>query len=1218
MFLRRLKIDALPGIEPGFTFQPPGEGVNIVIGPNAVGKSSLARALGYLLRDARTDDPPGLLLSAELQGENTRWRVSRIGGEILWFRDGESTSRPSLPSGEQIGLYRLSLENLLASDKADLKLARELRRQLRGGFDLQAPRIPLGARFARNEERTLRDAMASLKKVETDYSTLHREEAQLSGLSDQIERAKAATEEVERLQSAISLQESVVQLNHYEARLREFPDAIAALNGDELDRLDGLENKKRHDTDDLERQRAKLDARRRTLQATGLDRAGPTADAMVTVEKLLRQLAEQLVAWENARQEVVSADARHRDAMRELGAMDKPPKLDRDGLGQVQQLVAPLLNARARREELESQLKFAEVPPEQHEIERLQLGADALRDWLALRRRIELDANRRDARTVRIVTWIGFTASAVAAVAAGIAAVKGFGAAEVVGLAAGIDPTDAVSGLEGIGPAKEPYTDEGTGLAHRFDYVLLALIGAVVTAGSTLAALVTGKRLSARELATVQLAQDRYSETGLEQPPEWTLDAVREHLRSHIDRKLYDLFLQRERAGKRESLNADLESTRSKLRELEAKRDTLAEELGFDADLPMLAYERFANLCIRLDEARGVWESQQAQCAHLTESIDDLTASAAAFLAEWGQNAWPPPQAKTDDDANSQPRIGNDRKSLSTGLQSAFDELRNRVDSAKAEIVAIENEEAEIVALKRRIAEADQEIEAIYGRAGLPPGDRAALAGLVERLDGWREANKGRERARGREQPIREDLRNHPDLAELADAGANDELETRLQDAQRKAAELTGLVERRSSIATRLSDAGREGALEKAIAAEAQARETLADKRDEAYLNCATELLLDEVETEFQSKREPDVLRRAKELFDTATGQEFALQLRPDDTFVAHDNKQGVLRDVDRLSSGTRMQLLIALRLAWTEAQEQGGEPLPLFLDEALTTSDEGRFKVIAESLERLADGQNRQIFYLAARQHEAALWREATGKQPPVVNLAEVRFAQSSQSPEAFRIEMPPALSAPGNRTAEEYAALLRVPPIDPRRPVESLHLFHLLRDDLNLLHHLIDRWRILSLGQLEGLLASNAHANALPDEGIRNRLAQRCGAFRVWVELWRQGRGKPVDRRALEQSGAVSRTFINATAELVDELNGDGRALVNALRDGKLKGFRSGKTDDLEAWLIEQQFLDERSIPPAEDRARLTVRELAPATNAALDDINAAVRWFEAGVGQ
>ena len=121
--------------------------------------------------------------------------------------------------------------------------------------------------------------------------------------------------------------------------------------------------------------------------------------------------------------------------------------------------------------------------------------------------------------------------------------------------------------------------------------------------------------------------------------------------------------------------------------------------------------------------------------------------------------------------------------------------------------------------------------------------------------------------------------------------------------------------------------------------------------------------------------------------------------------------------------------------------------------------------------------------------------------------------------------IESPPTLPVPNGRSAEAYASLLGVPPrLDPHRPEGGIHLFHLLRDDLALLHALMEAWRILTLGQLEVLLASDAARAALPGEELRHRLCRRCRVVRTWVELWRQGQGRPVDRGVLEQCSAIS----------------------------------------------------------------------------------------------
>ena len=366
------------------------------------------------------------------------------------------------------------------------------------------------------------------------------------------------------------------------------------------------------------------------------------------------------------------------------------------------------------------------------------------------------------------------------------------------------------------------------------------------------------------------------------------------------------------------------------------------------------------------------------------------------------------------------------------------------------------------------------------------------------------------------------------------------------------------------------------------------------------------------------------MLRRARDLFAEVTARAFELQLRGDGAFIARDVRQETARELAELSSGTRMQLLLAVRLAWIETQEQGGETLPLFLDEALTTSDEERFAVMAQSMERLAgpgdEGaagavRGRQIFYLSARRHEPALWQQATGTRPAVIDLASVRFPPEALAPEEYRVDAPPPIPAPNGASAERYASLLGVlPRPDFHQPEGGIHLFHLLRDDLTLLHTLMDTWRIRSLGQLEFLLASDAAQSALAADDLRRDLRQRCRVVRTWVELWRQGRGRPIDRGVLEQSTAVSATYIDRAADLAARVGGDGEALVRALRAGELGRFRTRKIDELERWLADEGYTDDQERLTGEDRRRLTLQRIVAAADADAADVNRVVSWLEA----
>ena len=158
------------------------------------------------------------------------------------------------------------------------------------------------------------------------------------------------------------------------------------------------------------------------------------------------------------------------------------------------------------------------------------------------------------------------------------------------------------------------------------------------------------------------------------------------------------------------------------------------------------------------------------------------------------------------------------------------------------------------------------------------------------------------------------------------------------------------------------------------------------------------------------------------------------------------------------------------------------------------------------------------------------------------------------------------------------------------------------------------MDTWRIVSLGQLEVLLASDAARAALPGEELQRRLRQRCRVVRTWVELWRQGRGRPVDRGVLERCSAISATFIDRVAELAVRVEGDAEALIEALGEGAVDRFRARKLHELEQWLAEEGYVDDQDRLTGDDRRRLTLQRAVPATEVDAGDVNRVVSWLEA----
>src|SRR5690606_25685238 len=128
---------------------------------------------------------------------------------------------------------------------------------------------------------------------------------------------------------------------------------------------------------------------------------------------------------------------------------------------------------------------------------------------------------------------------------------------------------------------------------------------------------------------------------------------------------------------------------------------------------------------------------------------------------------------------------------------------------------------------------------------------------------------------------------------------------------------------------------------------------------------------------------------------------------------------------------GTRVQLLLAVRVAFVETQEQGAR-LPLVFDEVLANSDDDRAQAAIEAVMALARA-GRQVFYLTAQWDEVSRWQRAldgAGLDHRFIDLAEVRrLAAAGRRPLPAMGPARLAPPAPGGCTYQEYGQLLQVP---------------------------------------------------------------------------------------------------------------------------------------------------------------------------------------------
>ena len=1149
MKLERLDIQRLPGISKGFVIEDLTDGINLITGPNAIGKSSLLRALRYLLREPQRVDPDALSLAAEFSSGEARFKVTRTGRQITWTRNSEPSLRPSLPGPEQIERYRLSMEHLLKADDADEGLATELLLSLRGGFDIARVRIPLPARFANSEGRQLQAASRELHRIESESTELNLKQEKLPAIEKEIKTARDAEVRAKQIRRAKQLLQAVRDREQLITRLQVFPSNMEMVKGTENDRLTDL-NERQAKVVEERRQHEQEHSRAEThLEEIGLASFEPEAADIdiATVEDKLRHINDLRGKLASESERLLQLQSIVSNIEIQLGGLGAP-KLDIGSLTQADDFAEPLLKMRATKRELETKIRLAGKPPDESLLKDLNKAIDALRDWLSV---VGHDAGVRLNNTLRILLFVTLAATIGAVVIAFLEDAHW----SIIGSAgAGICVIWALWKIY-----RTPFPGAGLG--------------------------------SSRD------AKLRFDNTDFD-APSWRRDDVRSRLKE-LEDNLGGLVAQRKSAAGSEQWKTELDEQETGLAEMEARKTQLAETIGFDPTLPVAAIDRFIRLTRDWDQERGNLVDAEGKVKSFKEEINEATKQVVEILSRWQPDF---SQAFTGD---------MDR------LEPEFNALKHRLISAKDALGIVDTENRMIASLKDQFRQNAEDVEKVYKDAGLAPGQLDALKECLERRKDWLVIRQQLEETKFNEELIRTELKEEEDLLALVDAAEEDSLDDQLGISEGRAGKLIARIDERSSMKAQIEQMETQHPLEDAIGAVAEARAVLVKQREAALTHKATEFLLDEVENTFRSEHQPLVLKNAQDLFSEVTAHAFELKLSENGEFTAIDTKQNAPRSLEELSTGTRMQLLLAVRMAWMRGQEQTGETLPVFLDEALTTSDEDRFTVMAKSLDTLTKKDGIQVIYLSARQHEQDLWRHAIGMSPHLVDLAEVRSIPSTREVPIIEIPLRQPVPAPG-KSAVEYARILGVPGIDPYREASEIHLFHLLRDDLTKLHSFMEDWRVDAVGPFATLLNQNTSSSLVADPGKKAILKLRCHATEAWVQAWQQGRGRQVGRIELEQSGAFSNTFIDKGTELAESpsVAGNAQCFLESLQNREIWGFHKSRIAKLESWFEENGYTDKRPRLTADERHEQVLLVTDIQNDIELKDISTLITWLESAL--
>jgi hypothetical protein len=1135
--LRRIRIERLPGIDGAFELDALGDGLNVIVGPNGIGKSRLCTAARALLfKDSFGNGQ--IQADAVFEDREATWHVERDGSLHRWQRGGLDVPPPDLPGAQLDGCFFLGLRDLLdASDEAGQDLANDIRRQMSGGFDLDAIgrdlRTDRPRQVGKKERAAVDKADQEIRRAERSQEQIAEQTRKLDSMEREVEEATRAASRLPHYDAAIDLLRLREEHLRYVRDLSELPEALADLDGKELERLDTIDeqlSRKRRERNDAEEA-----ARRSQAVARSTRLEGPVDPSLLST---WRQRAENLAALEGrleaARGEARTALERATQARRALGDRSPTDSGEAEAAHTIDDdfdlfaLLRDCQKVESERTALIDRLELLEghafASDDERRLDALRRGVDALRLWLRAPEPGLRDSGSGSWPLRRIFLAV---AAGLIMVGVGVSLFLSSTPMGVVGI--------AVCGI-GIGLAIAGLLSRASGPPGESD-------------------------LRARALQDLP--------ESVEPPLGWSVSDVTERLRE-IEMEVANLDAAKQRARDRSVDRGGLEASLMRLaergRELDKRRRALAERLGLEGLPPAVEMVDLARLLDAVRSARG-------EAAGAVAGRDVLE-------AQWRRAL----EAMSDFLVGQGEATPSDAASARAGMISLLERDRRWSDATTHAAREASRREG----LDEDIAALEGEKARLFHTARLENGDRTGLIHLL--------AGRGRHRERTEKRDEVASQIKHARLGlERAGEAALESLDLERLDKERAA--LAAMSARRDLIKdeiveiTTRADMAREGhVLEDALSKRSAALIALRERRDRALEASAGSFLIDAVRDEYEANQRPRVLDRARAHFATFTHHRYELNVSSADgrSFVAQDTKSGRGVGLADLSDGTRAQLILSARLAFAEEAEKGVR-LPLFLDEALDHSDPDRFHAIARGLARMVSDDRRQIFYLSNDPTDVERFRAAFEEegcdQLETLDLGRIRGQASRvDGPAALQVEPLAPVPAVADQSAEEYATAIGVSRLHPDRDIHAQHVFYLLRDDLGLLHRLLEA-RIETVGQCRNLLRSGSDLarDVVSASRVGRQLEDRIALFENFCLAWREGRGKRVARIEVEESGAISEHYLDAVVEMAESLDGDPRRLLAALRDRKearLKGFRTSSLEKFERFLNDAGYLDDRPI--------------------------------------
>ncbi len=1128
ILFNQIHVNQLPGIPRGLKPMTGLSGqINIIAGPNNSGKSSTARLIQQMLWHRGA---PQTNAQASLHAGHDRWEIKVDGTHMLVQRNGaDDRLTGRIPPAEGRKRYMLALHQMVNDEEKDL--AKEIIKQTMGGYDLEAARETLqysektkGKTIS--QHKTLTSAINQHRKILREQEQVKKQEDKLEDLRRKKEEADNARKKLLLLEKVIDYHNARNHLNETEQRKNSFPDEMKKVKGREHARLRELEDEKEEASRKIQEAKYEIVRKKNILEKLTIPEQGIS-------EKTLNELESRLEKLKSCREEVarLEEDIREIKASKESLAKQIHPDIHSgqweqfslEDVSKLDKYVDEALEAIGQKEAIEKEVEYLEQELEETTEEE---STDNLKKGL-----------------FALTQWL----KAPAEHGGGIPPKF-----RMLLIMAGVGVTTALLTLI-------------WGLAGMIAGGLLIVVVALVVNSPFFIRKKTPEKTGVR--------QQDYAETNLEEPRQWDAHHVIQQMEM-LTQRLEAAMIREKRIPRLKKAKADLEKATSELEKVEKKYIERVEQLQ-ENPLYKNGKKNYGALSYFLKKVNH-WQEANVKLVSETEKKKIKEKRADEHLQE----------------INSLFKVaGQEPVKGYEPAHAGYKEIRKQEEDRRNAGSQVNQLIDRVEDLSSRLDSLGGKRKKIYEELGVEEGDMGRVKELEGLLGSYKDVDSKHFAARNRLEEVRKGVEHHPQRGLFSrDLLAMEPHEAEEQQSQHHdmAEKAEAIIREISSIESRVKSIFERHQLEQALAEKDQAYEQLQEVYEENLASVTGHLILEKMNRAARQKNQSKVFQQANKLLTGITHGRYELQLdqSSEGSFRAYDTLLREGQELDKLSSGTRVQLLLAVRLAYVETQE-GDYKLPLLADEVLANSDDHRAQTVIKALAEVSR-KGRQVFFFTAKADEVAKWEACLSDQPKSEHkIIRLEMGELKIPPLSFKhpenISLTTSIPHPQNMDHEQFGRLIKVEPFPILSQTSAyLHLWYLI-SDVKLLHNClqmgIERW-----GQLEAFMENDGVVNGLYDSQFQY-MKELVHALDHFKKLYETGRPKPITREVLNQSGAVSEKYMDKLNHLLEKVQGNPEKLMKGLDNQGVKGFRTSKLEDLKQFLMDEGYLDDQAPMKMED---------------------------------